>query len=139
MRWKKQNTCKANNGIAKRFSTVKRKYKNGTLDAIIKKVNQEFNLHDTKILPSAIRQHFYRKKKVCHHVSDQNIMFPLEKLESIVIIIIIHMARNCQSLCPSKGLMIIKSLIKNTDIQTKLVAWQQKDSNNNLPTDSLGY
>lgn len=54
----KINTLKAKNEIAKRFLT------------------------------SAIRQRFYRKREVCHHVAGQ--ISPLERIESSVIAIVVH-------------------------------------------------
>ena len=139
---RKINTFKAKNEIAKRFSAVKRnnkigKVRNGTLKQIIKQVKNEFNVNNAEISPSAIRQRFYRKREVCHHVAGH--ISPLERIESSVIAIVIHMARIRQSLCPSEGLRLVNSLIKDTDIQNELVAWKQKYSNNNSPTVGLGY
>ena len=116
---RKSNIFKAKNEITKRFSAVKRKCKNGkirngSLKKIIETVNQEFNLPNAKISPSAIRQRFYRKREVCHHVAGH--VSPLQTIESTVIAIVIHMARIRQSLCPSEGLRLVNSLIKDTNI-----------------------
>ena len=57
----KSNIFKAKNKISKWFSAVKRKYKNEKLkNGILKRiidnnVNQEFNLPNAKVLPSANR------------------------------------------------------------------------------------
>ncbi len=86
---------------------------------------------NVKISPSAIRQRFYRKKEVCHHVTGH--ISPLEKIEPTVISIIIHIARFCQSLSPSQGLRLVNSLIEGTEIEKELVQWKQKFSNNSSP------
>lgn len=96
------------------------KVKNGTLKTIIDKVIQEFNLHNIEISHSSVRRRFYRKQEVCNHVAGH--ISPLESIESTGIAIVIHMALICQSLCPSEGLRLVNSLIKDTEIQNELVA-----------------
>ena len=132
----------AKNEIAKQFSAAKKKcktgkVKNGTLKGIIQKVEADMNLKNVTITSSAIRQRFYRKKEVCHHVAGH--ISPLEKIESTVISIIIHMARIRQSLSPSDGLKLVNSLIKDTQLQKELVQWKKKYSNNSTPTVGHGY
>ena len=139
---RKSNIFKAKNDITKRFSAVKKickngKIRNGTLKKIIERVNQEFNLPNAKISPSAIRYRFYRKREIFHHVAGH--VSPLQSIKLTIIAIVIHMARIRQSLCPYEGLRLVNSLIKNTNIQNEVVAWKEKYSNNNLPTVGLGY
>lgn len=94
---KERSLFEAKNLITKRFSAVKRKsgcngkVKNGTLIRIIEQVNEDLKLNNVTISPSAIRQCFYRKKEVCHHVAGH--ISPLEKIEATVISIVISMAR----------------------------------------------
>ena len=140
---KNKRVFQAKNLITKRFSAMKRKcgpkgkVKDGTLVRIINEVKEELNIKEVTILPNAIRQRFYRKKEVCHHVAGH--ISPLEKIESTVISIVIHMASIRQSLCPSEGLMLVNSLIKDTNLQKELVDWKKKYSNNCSPTVGHGY
>ena len=134
----------AKNIITKRFSAERKRIhweknvKCGTLKKITDEVKGELKLNkNVNISPSAIRQRYYRKKEVCHHVAGH--ISPLEKIEPTVISIIIHMGRIRQSLSPSQGLRLVNSLIKGTEIEKELVQWKQKFSNNNSPSVGNGY
>ena len=61
------------------------------------------------------------------------------RIEPIVVEIILQMARLRQCLCPSKGLQLVNSLIKGTDIQKELIEWKKKNTLNTNGTLGTGY
>lgn len=133
----------AKNEIAKEYAAVMKKHKRigtrvrkGTLELIIKKVSKKMEIKDT-ILPATIRQRYYRKHIVSHHVGGH--ISPLNSIEPTIIEIILQMARIRQSITPSKGLMLVNSLIKGMPIQKELIKWKKKFSNDTLGTVGKGY
>ena len=131
---------KKKNIIAKRFAKVMKsnhgRLAKGTLDGIIREETEGTDLKN-KILPDAIRQRFYRKRVVCNHVAGH--VSPLEPIEQTVIDIILQMARIRQSITPSRGLLLVNSLIDKTPIQKSLVKWKRKYSNDTLGSVGKGY
>ena len=98
----------------------------GTLLAIIEEVKIAKKI-DVKISPEAIRKRDQRKSLENHHLAGGQ-ESPLEKIEPLIISIIVQMARMRQSLNPSKGLLLINSLIHGTKIQDELVNWKGKNT-----------
>ena len=70
---------------------------------------------------------------VAGHVS------PLSKIEPTIIEITLQMARIRQSITPSRGLLLVNSLIQNMPIQKDLIDWKRKYSNDSLGTVGKGY
>ena len=133
----------AKNEIAKEYAALMKKHKRigtrvrkGTLEKIIKKVSKKMEIKDM-ILPATIRQRYYRKQIVSYHVGGH--ISPLNSIEPTIIEIILQMARIRQSITPSKGLMLVNSLIKGMPIQKELVKWKRKFSNDTLGTVGKGY
>ena len=83
--------------------------------AIIKEVEKAKKI-DVEISPEAIRKRVQRKSLENHHLTGGQVS-PLEKIEPLIVSIIVQMTRMNQSLTPSKGLLLINSLIHGTKIQ----------------------
>ena len=66
-------------------------------------------------------------------------MTPLQRIEPLIVEIILQMARICQCLCPSKGLQLVNSLIKGTKIQGELVEWKKTNAPNTTGSLGIGY
>ena len=90
------------------------------------------------ISPLAIRKRVLRNSLVNHHLAGGQLS-PLERIEPIIVNIIVQMARMRQCLTPSKGLMLLNSLIAGTRIQRDLVAWKQKNTPKFTGTLGPGY
>ncbi len=60
-------------------------------------------------------------------------------IEPIVVEIILQMAGIQPCLCPSKGLQLVNSLIKDTEIQKELIEWKKRNTLNDNGTLGLGY
>ena len=97
----------------------------GLLKNIIKSVAEKRGV--TKFIsPEAIRRRIDRKSHVSHHLAGGKIS-PLQRMEPTVVEIILQMARIRQCLTPSKGLQLINSLIKGTQLQKDLIAWKKEE------------
>lgn len=120
------NLIAAKNEIAKQYCALKEtaakkgtRVKAGTLNEIIQSVKHARGISN-KISSAAIRRRCDRQQLVSHHVAGGRVS-PMVTIEPIVVEIILQMARLRQCLCPSKGLQLVNSLIKGTDIQKELI------------------
>ena len=66
-------------------------------------------------------------------------MSPLLRIEPIIVSIIVQMARMRQCLTPSKGLLLVNSLISGTKIQQDLMEWKRTNTPNSTGTVGRGY
>ena len=60
---------------------------------------------------------------------------PLLKIEQVIVSIIVQMSRMRQCLNPSKGLLLVNSLIRGTKIKQELIEWKQKNTPNSTGMD----
>ena len=138
------NLIAAKNEIAKKYCALKEtatkkgtRVKAGTLNEIIQSVKHARGINN-KISCAAIRRCCDRQRLVSHHVAGGRVS-PMVRIEPIVVEIILQMARLRQCLCPSKGLQLVNSLIKGTEIQKELIDWKKKNTLNTNGTLGTGY
>ena len=86
---------------------------------------------ETKIPKGTIRTRVLKNSLNCTHVGQCS---PSQKIEPVLVRIIVQMARIRQPLTPSEGLQLVNSLIDGMPIQQELIKWKQKFS-----TNSHGY
>ena len=134
----------AKNEIAQKYNKLREaaartesRVKYGSLKKIIQTVKSNRNIK-ADISSSAIRKRVQRNSLVSHHVAGGQVS-PLQKIEPIIIDIILQMARIRQCLSPSKGLKLVNSIIKGTNIQDELIKWKQKNTPNDCGTVGIGY
>ena len=124
-----------------KYNEAKKQKKNrverGTLVAIINDVKKARKVEDN-ISPEAIRKRVQRNSLENHHLAGGQVS-PLQKIEPIIVSIIVQMARMRQSLTPSKGLLLINSLIKGSKIQDELIRWKNNNTPNCIGTVGIGY
>ena len=109
----------------------------GALKEIIEDVRKKRRIEED-ISPLAIRKRVVRNSLVNHHLAGGQVS-PLERREPIIVNIIAQMSRMRQCLTPSKGLMLVNSLIAGTRIQSELVAWKRNNTPNFTGTLGPGY
>ena len=87
----------------------------GTLVAIINEVKKAHKV-DQNNSPETIRKRVQMNSlENCHLTGGQ--VSPLEQIDPIIVSVIVEMVHMQQSLTPSKGLLLINSLINKTKIQ----------------------
>ena len=138
----KKNLIDGKNEITRKYAEVLRKNKTqrvrkGLLNEIIEDVRKKKGIKD-KISPLAIRKRVQRNSLDNHHLAGGQVS-PLQRIEPIIVNIIVQMARMRQCLTPSKGLLLVNSLINGTRIQGELVAWKEKNTPNDTGTLGRGY
>ena len=143
-RERKQELIEAKNEVATTYATIlsERKIKNkriekGMLSTIINDVKGKRGIQDS-ISPCAIRKRVKRNSLINRHLAGGQVS-PLERIEPIIVSIIVQMARMRQCLTPSKGLLLVNSLISGTKIQEELVEWKQRNTPNFTGTVGRGY
>ena len=142
---RRQDLINAKNVITRKYSDLMRdakengngRVRKGALKEIIEDVRKKRRI-DEDISPLAIRKRVVRNSLVNHHLAGGQVS-PLEKIEPIIVNIIVQMARMRQCLTPSKGLMLVNSLITGTRIQSELVAWKRNNTPNFTGTLGPGY
>ncbi len=92
------------------------------LESIIQKHHKKRGLEDVLIKPSLICQRVLRKQPLVNHDQLQS---HLAAMYEAVVKIVLVMAQIQQCLCPSKGLILVNSLIDNQPIQQKLIEEEQ--------------
>ena len=102
------------------------------LSTIIDDVKAQRGIDDM-ILPCAIRKRVERNSLVSRHLAGGQVS-PLLRIEPIIVSIIVQMARMRQCLTPSKGLLLVNSLISGTKIQQDLVEWKRTNTPNSTGT-----
>ena len=130
------------NEITEKYAECLRKNKTervrkGLLNEIIEDVRKKRGIED-KISPLAIRKRVLRNSLNNHHLAGGQVS-PLQKIEPIIVNIIVQMARMRQCLTPSIGLLLVNSLISGTNIQRELVKWKQTNTPNFTGTLGRGY
>ena len=138
----KKNLIDGKNEITRRYAEVLRKKKTdrvrkGLLDEIIEEVRNKKGIKEN-ISPRAIRKRVPRNSLNNHHLAGGQVS-PLQRIEPIIVNIIVQMARMRQCLTLSKGLLLVNSLIIGTRIQSELVAWKKKNTPNFTGTLGRGY
>ena len=73
-----------------------------------------------------------------HHLAGDQVS-PLVKIEPIIVNIIVQTARMRQCLTPSKGLMLVNSLINGTSVPKKLIEWKRNNTPNFIGNLGEGY
>ena len=131
---KNENTVKNEEFLIKNKTERVRK---GLLNEIIEDVQKKRGIED-KTSPLAIRKRVLRNCLNNHHLAGGQVS-PLQKIEPIIVNIIVQMARMRQCLTPSKGLLLVNSLISGTNIQRELVKWKQTNTPNFTGTLGRGY
>ena len=105
----------------------------GSLEKLINEVKKKRNIEDNISL-LAIRKRVQRNSLESRHLAGGQVS-PLLKIEPVIVSIIVQMARMRQCLNPSKGLLLVNSLIRGTKIKQELIEWKQKNTPNSTGTD----
>ncbi len=107
------------------------------VSTIINDVKAKRGIQDS-ISPYAIQKRVERNSLInCHLARGQ--VSPLERIEPIIVSIIVQMAPMKQCLTPSKCLLLVNNLISDTKIQQELVEWKQRNTPNFTDTVGWGY
>ena len=137
----KEIQCK--NAITIKFKAAKKEAERrnkrvtkGKLEKIIETEKKIFGLTTTKISKSTIRTRVLKNALICTHAGQCS---PLQKIEPILVQIIVQMARIRQPLTPSEGLQLVNSLIDGMHIQQELIQWKRKFSINSYGYVGTGY
>ena len=142
---KRKRLIDAKNEVASRYAKMTEKAKKskkdrvskGSLVQLIDDVRRKRNIKE-QISPMAIRKRVYRNSLESHHMAGGQVS-PLVKIEPVIVSIIVQMARMRQCLNPSKGLLLVNSLISGTKIQKELIEWKKKNTPNCTGTVGRGY
>lgn len=103
------------------------KLKPGQLIKIIDETKKLQNINHISVLKSIIRNRILRENAVIFNRCGGTLS-PLHKHKALFCEMIIKMARIRNSLNSSKGLILINSLIENTEIECEYVNWKRKFS-----------
>jgi len=143
---KRKRLIDTKNIIAKKYVQMKadaKKHNNkarvskGSLQQLIDNEKKRRQIDDD-ISPLAIRKRVLRNSLESRHLAGGQVS-PLLKIEPAIVSIIVQMARMRQCLNPSKGLLLVNSLIEGTKIQEELIEWKKTNTPNCTGTVGRGY
>jgi len=125
---KRKRLIDTKNIIAKKYVQMKADAKKKNNKARVSKGSLQQLIHDEKkkrqidddISPLAIRKRVLRNSLESRHLAGGQVS-PLLKIEPAIVSIIVQMACMRQCLNPSKGLLLVNSLIEGTKIQEELI------------------
>ena len=125
--FKKDNLIDIKNGIARKYAQMAREVKKtnkgyvskGALQKLINDEKKKRIINDN-ISPLVIRKRVQRNSLETLHLAGGQVS-PLIMIEPVIVSIIVQMACMQQCLNPSKGLLLVDSLIRGTKIQKKLI------------------
>ena len=143
---KKNKLIEAKNEITRKYAKMSRevskkcskgRVSKGALQKLIDDEKKKRKIND-EISPIAIRKRVQRNSLETRHLAGGQVS-PLLKIEPAIVSIIVQMARMRQCLNPSKGLLLVNSLIRGTKIQEELIEWKKTNTPNCTGTVGRGY
>ena len=135
----RNEAAKINASARKSAKKKMKRVPKGELKKIIAEVSKRNNVNVNNVSLIAIKRRVDRQSLECHHLEGGGQVSPLTEIETIVVGIILQMARIRQCLNPSKGLALVNSIIEGTKVQDDLKKWKQKNTPNSTGTVGKGY